>query len=475
MAHCNCFRETPMTRREMLQSASAGFGAVALATLMGDSAFGAQSKLDAVPLAPHFKPRVRNVIFLYMDGGVSQVDSFDPKPRLTQEDGKPFAMKMEPTQFDNNGDTLGSPWEFNQYGESGIPVSDLFLYVGACADELCVIRSMTSNFSEHNAANYFLHTGHGQAGRPSMGAWTVYGLGSESQNLPGYVVLNSGLVPSGGIDCFASGFLPAAYQASMLRAERPTLANVAPTEPDPQLQRNKLDTMRALDAAAMERTGQHDALEAAIANYELAYRMQSAVPELTDLSGETDATKKLYGLDSEYEQTRIYATQCLTARRLIERGVRFIELTCPPIKGADRWDAHAGLRFNHGNNAKAVDQPIAGLLKDLKGRGLLDETLVVWTGEFGRTPFAQGRDGRDHNPFGFSMWMAGGGIKKGSIFGATDEFGYKAVENKVEIYDLHATMLHLLGFDHERLTYRYSGRDMRLTDVHGHVIHDVLA
>ncbi len=475
MAHCNRFTDMPMTRREMLQTASAGFGTMALAALMGDSAYGATVSPGVDALAPHFKPRIRNIVFLYMDGGVSQVDSFDPKPRLTQEDGKPFAMKMEPTQFDNNGDTLGSPWEFNHYGESGIPVSDLFPHVGACADELCVVRSMTSNFSEHNAANYFLHTGHGQAGRPSMGAWTVYGLGSESQNLPGYVVLNSGLIPSGGIDCFASGFLPAAYQASMLRAERPTLANVAPTEAKPELQRNKLDAMRELDAAAIERLGNHDALEAAIANYELAYRMQSAVPELTDLSGETEATKTLYGLDSDYEQTRIYGTQCLTARRLIERGVRFIELTCPGIKGADRWDAHANLRFNHGNNAKAVDQPIAGLLKDLKARGLLDETLVVWTGEFGRTPFAQGRDGRDHNPFGFSMWMAGGGIKKGHIYGATDEFGYKAVENKVEIYDLHATMLHLLGFDHERLTYRYSGRDMRLTDVHGHVLHDILA
>lgn len=475
MAHCNCYRDAPITRREWLQSASAGFGAVALATLLGDKAFSAPASLNAQTLVPHYKPHVRNIIFLYMDGGVSQVDSFDPKPRLTKEDGKPFAMKMEPTQFDNNGDTLGSPWAFNNYGESGIPVSDLFPYVGACADELCVIRSMVSNFSEHNAANYFLHTGHGQAGRPSMGAWTMYGLGSENQNLPGYVVLNSGLIPSGGVDCFAAGFLPAAYQASILRADRPTLANINPKEPKPALQRNKLNAMRALDAAAIDRNGQHDALEAAISNYELAYRMQSAVPELTDLSGESEATKKLYGLDAEYEQTRIYGTQCLTARRLIERGVRFIELTCPGIKGADRWDAHANLRHNHSNNARAVDQPIAGLLKDLKARGLLDETLVVWSGEFGRTPFAQGRDGRDHNPFGFSMWMAGGGVKKGHIYGATDEFGYKAVENRVEIYDLHATMLHLLGFDHERLTYRYSGRDMRLTDVHGHILHDVLA
>lgn len=470
--HCGQFTRAPITRREWLQQCSAGFGAVALAGLLGERAYGATS--IGTPL-PHFAPKARSVIFLYMDGGVAQTDSFDPKPRLTQDDGKPFAMKMEPTQFDNNGNTLASPWAFNHYGESGLEVSDLFPHVGQCADDLLVVRSMTSNFSEHNAANYFLHTGHGLQGRPSMGAWTTYGLGSENQDLPGYVVLDGGLIPSGGADNFGAGFLPASYQASFFRNDDPALANVKPLEELPAAQAGKLAAMRGLDAAAWRDYGHADQLEAAIANYELAYRMQSAVPELTGIDGETDATKRLYGMDAEYEHTRSYGRQCLIARRLVERGVRFIELTCPAISGVDRWDAHGGLRENHGNNARAVDQPIAGLLRDLKSRGLLDSTLVVWAGEFGRTPFAQGRDGRDHNPFGFTIWLAGAGVRNGMIYGATDEYGYKAVENKVEMHDLHATMLHLLGFDHTQLTYRYSGRDMRLTDVHGHVMHDWLA
>ena len=469
--HCHSFGEVPTTRRGFLQQASMGFGAMALAGLLGDRAYGA----DVEAQIPHFAPKAKNVIFLYMDGGVSQVDSFDPKPELNKMSGQPFKMKMEPTQFDNNGDSLGTQWKFNNYGESGIPVSDLFPHVGSCVDDLCVIRSMTSNFSEHNAANYFLHTGHGQVGRPSMGAWTTYGLGSANQNLPGYVVLDGGLIPSGGAGNFGAGFLPAAYQASCFRNDNPALANIVPLDESSTAQLNKLALMRELDQGMLARQGAHDQLESSISNYELAYRMQSAVPELTNIDGESEATKKLYGLDSEFEHTQSYGRQCLVARRLVERGVRFVELTCPKIDGADRWDAHGGLIDNHSKNALAVDQPIAGLLKDLKGRGLLDDTLVVWAGEFGRTPFAQGTIGRDHNPFGFTIWMAGAGIKGGTIYGATDEMGYKAVENVVDIHDLHATILHLLGFDHTRLTYRYSGRDMRLTDVHGHVIQDWLA
>jgi hypothetical protein len=463
----------PLTRRDWLKTASAGFGSIALATLMAESSHGAQTKLGTFPT--DHAPKAKNIIFLYMDGGVAAMDSFDPKPRLREEHGKPFAMKMEPTQFDNNGNTQGSPWEFKQYGESGIPVSDLFPHVGECVDDLSVIRSMVSTFSEHNAANYFLHTGSGLSGRPSMGSWTSYGLGTANKNLPSFVVLNGGLIPSGGVDNFASGFLPASFQASVMLPNDPALPNINPKESDPKLQQNKLDLMKALDEEAMKNVGHHDALESAIKNYELAYHMQSAVPELMDLSGESEATKMLYGLDDEYEHTQSYGKQCLLARRLVERGVRFIELTCPQIKGVDRWDAHGGLKNNHTLNSKAVDKPIAGLLKDLKSRGLLDETLVVWSGEFGRTPFAQGKDGRDHNPYGFTMWMAGGGIKGGQIYGATDEYGYKAVENKTEIHDLHATMLHLLGYDHTKLTYRFSGRDMRLTDVHGNVVHDILA
>ncbi|MCA9298623.1 MAG: DUF1501 domain-containing protein [Phycisphaerales bacterium] len=464
----------------MLRRISSGFGSVALAGLLSEHAFadaiaGSGTGIPGASLgALHHAPRARNVIFLYMDGGPSQVDTFDPKPLLTKENGEPFKMKMEPTQFNNNGNTLGSPWKFRQRSAAGIPVSDLFPHVGACADDLCVIRSMTSEFSEHTNANYFLHTGLGLSGRPSMGAWTSYGLGSESQNLPGFVVLNGGLIPPGGLDCFGSGFLPATHQGSIFRAGDLPLANVAPLEASTEIQQRKLALMRRLDARRVETSGATDPVESAIANYELAYRMQTAVPDVCDISGESKATHDLYGIDSPNPQVQSYARQCLVARRLVERGVRFIELTCPGTDG-DRWDQHANLRDHHQKNAFAIDQPIAGLLKDLKQRGMLETTLVVWAGEFGRTPFAQGTNGRDHNPFGYSIWLAGGGVRGGMTYGATDEYGYKAVDRPVEIYDLHATMLHLLGVDHTRLTYPFGGREMRLTDVHGHVIHDILA
>jgi len=383
-------------------------------------------------------------------------------------------MKMEATQFNNNGNTLAGPWEFKKYGRSGLPVSDLFPHVAQSADEMCVVRSMVSQFSEHTNANYFLHTGLGLAGRPSAGAWVSYGLGTENQNLPGFVVLNGGLTPPGGLPNFGSGFLPATYQGSVFKAGDPPVANISPLEKSPDQQRRKLSLLARLDGVSKHSLGSSDAVESAIANYELAFRMQSAVPELMDLKGETELTKKMYGLDHDYEPTRTYGRQCLTARRLVERGVRFIELTCPKV-GGDRWDQHSKLVEGHGNNARAVDQPIGALLKDLKGRGLLDETLVIWGGEFGRTPFSQGADGRDHNPYGFSVWLAGGGIQGGMSYGVTDDFGYKVVADRVEIYDLHATMLHLLGIDHERLTVRFSGRDMRLTDVHGQVMKEWIA
>jgi hypothetical protein len=485
---CNNYRPLPMTRRDMLRQAATGFGATALAALAAESAHAATAFLTAPRSSirnpqsaigslrpPHFAPKVKNVIFLYMDGGVSAMDSFDPKPLLTKEHGKPFKMKMEPTQFNNNGNTLGSPWAFKNYGQSGLPVSDLFPNVATCVDDIAFVRSLTSNFSEHTSANYFLHTGSGLQGRPSMGAWVCYGLGSEARNLPGFVVLNGGLIPPGGVDNFNSGFLPATYQGSIFKAAAQPVANISPLETRPALQRDKLDLVNRLDGGLVERVGHVDAVESAIANYELAFQMQAAVPELMDLSGESAATKSLYGLDATYPHTRTYATQCLLARRLIERGVRFVELTCPAIGGNDRWDAHGNLRKNHSENARAVDQPIAGLLKDLKSRGLLNETLVVFAGEFGRTPFAQGSDGRDHNPFGFTVWLAGGGVKGGTAYGATDEYGYKAVEGKHLMYDLHATMLHLLGIDHKRSTFRWGGRDMRLTDVHGELIEGILA
>jgi len=418
------------------------------------------------------------VIFLFMEGAVSQVDSFDYKPMLARyhgQDPRKAIGKLEKTQFENIGQVLKSPWTFRQRGQCGTWISDLFPHVAQQADELCVIRSMTSTFPEHTSANYFLHSGLGLQGRPSMGAWVTYGLGSLNHDLPGYVVLNGGQIPSGGLDNFGSGFLPATYQGSLLHAVGTPLANVVPTEKNASLQEAKRRLVGRLNRASLESSGGADALESAIANYELAARMQVAIPELMDLGHESESTKKLYGLDAPYEHTRTYARECLLARRMDERGVRFIELTIPMVDGYARWDAHGGLTKNHGDNARAIDQPIAALILDLKQRGLLDETLILWAGEFGRTPFAQGGDGRDHNEYGFSVWMAGGGVRGGMTYGETDDWGYKSTVNKLEMHDLHATILHLLGLNHEKLTYRFGGRDIRLTDVRGEVVRAVLA
>ena len=471
--HCGRFSPAHITRREMLARCASGFGSVALTHLLGPLARAS----EAPQTLPHHRPRARAVIFLYMDGGPSQVDTFDHKPELARFHGQNAAKvigRLDDTQFDNVGTVMASPWEFARHGESGHWVSSLFPHLAGCADDLAMLHSMTSKFPEHTSANYFLHTGHGLQGRPSMGAWCGYGLGSVNENLPGFVVLNGGLVPPGGLDNFNSGFLPATFQASLFSPGETPVANIRPAETEPSRQQRKLSLIEALDTAASDIRGPQDpAIEAAIRNYETAYLMQRAVPELANLDGESPATRKLYGLESDYEPTRIFGRQCLLARRLVERGVRFIEVTCPNT-GNDRWDQHGNLRGGHEANARAVDQPTAGLLRDLKSRGLLEDTLVVWGGEFGRTPFAQGGDGRDHNPQGFTMWLAGGGVRGGSRVGATDAFGYRVAERKLEIHDLHATMLHLLGIDHERLTYRFSGRDIRLTDVAGHVIREIL-
>jgi len=464
-----------LTRREMLSRCAMGFGSTALASLLSEAAHGGgAAQPGPMSVRPaHIPAKARNVIFLFMEGGVSQVDSFDPKPALERYHGQPFPMKTEPTQFNAIGDTLASPWKFQRYGESGLPVSELFPKIGALADDLALIRSAVSEFPEHTNANYHFHTGSGRQGLPSVGAWVTYGLGSENQNLPGFVVIESNsFLPPGGPDNFGAGFLPATFQGSMFRAADTPVANIARGESRDLLQRNKLDLVRDIDQLALPETGQVDQLESAIENFELAYRMQTAVPDLTDLRSETAAMKKFYGLDSAHEPTRQFANECLLARRMVERGVRFVEVLMP---AGTRWDQHGQLRKDHAANARTVDQPIAALLTDLKQRGLLDETLVLWSGEFGRTPFAQGKDGRDHNEYGFSLWMAGGGIRGGTVHGATDEFGYKVVDNRVTIYDLHATMLHLLGLDHTKLTYRFGGRDMRLTDVHGNVIRPILA
>jgi Protein of unknown function (DUF1501) len=472
----------PLSRRQALLRCANGFGAVALTTLLTDRAYG--GALDeapaAHPLAPrggHYPAKATSVIFLYMDGGPSQVDTFDPKPRLDREDGQPIRMKPPPTQFiphDTVPKVMRSPWQFKPRGKSGIPVSDLFPEVAECVDDLCVVRSMIANFPEHANANLFLHTGFSQQGRPSVGAWVTYGLGSVCQDLPGYIVLKGGQIPAGGPDNFHCGFLPAAYQGSIFRDPVAPVANLQRPESSADLQRDKLDLLHKLDRSVLGRIGQDDRIEAAIANYELAFRMQAAVPGLLDIAAESAATRKLYGLDDD--ATRSYGTQCLLARRLVERGVRFVEVTPPAVAGANRWDQHDKLKEGHEKMARATDRPVAALLKDLKQRGLLDRTLVVWGGEFGRTPVAQGTStGRDHNPYGFTMWLAGGGVKGGILHGATDEYGFHAIASKVEVHDLHATMLHLLGIDHKRLTYRFGGRDMRLTDVHGEVVKEILA
>ena len=452
-----------LTRRELLRNSSLGFGGLALSGLYG------------APVEAHFQARAKSVIFLFMEGGVSQVDSFDYKPLLAKhhgEDPRKAIGEIEATQFGNVGKVMKSPWEFKQRGQCGAWISELFPHVAELADELAIIRSMTSNFPEHTSACYYLHSGLGLQGRPSMGAWASYGLGSENENFPGYVVLNGGQIPSGGLDNFSNGFLPATHRGNLLNALGTPLANVKPNEKIAQAQEIKRRLAQQLNRGT---AGGVEALESAIANHELAARMQLAIPEVMSLDGETEATKKLYGFDAEYKHTQTYARECLIARRLIERGVRFVELTIPMVNGYQRWDAHNDLVTNHSTNARAVDQPIAGLIRDLKSRGLLDETLVVWTGEFGRTPFAQGGNGRDHNEYGFSLWMAGGGVKPGVTFGATDEWGYRAVDNPLQIHDLHATILHLLGINHEKLTYRFSGRDIRLTDVHGKIVKEILA
>ena len=472
MSDHNC---SLMSRRRMLAQVSTGFGAIALNGLLGSA---------LLPGAARGAPRTRakHVIFLYMSGGVSQVDSFDPKPLLDRDHGKPMPTKIERTQFNNNGDIFASPFPFKQHGESGIPVSSMFPHVGECVDDLAVIRSMTSTVNEHAQGNYFFHTGFPLVGHPSAGAWVNYGLGTENENLPGFVVLQSGQagIPHGGVGIYGNGYLPAEFQGSIMRGDTENAVQNIQAMEGRAAQRERLDFVHEMDQSFLQRLGGHADVEAAVRNYETAFRMQAEVPELCDISGETRATRQLYALDHPRETTADYGRQCLLARRLVERGVRFVELSCLPEpddggQAANPWDQHTGLEIGHRSMALQVDQPIAGLLKDLKARGLLDETLVIWAGEFGRTPFSQGADGRDHNPFGFSIWLAGGGIAGGTIHGQTDDFGYHVVEDEVTIYDLWATVLHLLGVDHTNLTYRYSGRDFRLTDVHGQVVDEILA
>lgn len=460
------------TRRRALQTAAHGFGWLAFSALFGGSASGA----DGLP-RPHFVPRAKRAVLLFMDGGQSQVDTLDPKPRLTAEHGQPFKMKIDATQFDNVGTAFGSPFQFHQRGECGTPMSEIFPHLGQVADDLCVIRSLKAEFPEHAQACYFMHSGHPLQGRPSLGAWINYGLGTENSNLPGYVVLHGGVIPLGGVENFSSGFLPPTYQGSFfdMYSGGEIVSNITPTANTSK--RDKRALLAAADAEfAKSLGGAGAAVEAAIRNGETAFAMQAAVPEVADFKSESESTHKLYGTNSENKLMAQYARQCLLARRLLERGVRFVELTCVRgIRFVAPWDDHEDLKTGHAKNAAVVDQPIAALIRDLKSRGMFDDTLLICVGEFGRTPFAQGSRGRDHNPQAMSMWLAGGGIKGGIVHGATDEYGYRVVENPVTVHDLHATILHQLGFDHERLTYRYSGRDFRLTDVYGEVVKDILS
>lgn len=471
-----CQQTTPvLTRREMLRTSSAGFGSLALAALFADEARAAAKSDDPLaPKPPQFPPKAKRVIFLFMHGGPSHVDTFDYKPRLTKDNGKPLPFDKPRVFSAQTGNLLASPWKFKQYGACGSWVSEVFPHVAGRVDDMCIINSMHGSNSRHGGALLELHTGSDTFVRPSMGSWITYGLGTENQNLPGYITICPTLT-HGGANLYSSAFLPADFQGTPLgnasipadKVMIPFIKNAGGIPRD--VQRLELDLIGTLNRQRLSQTGPDAALEGRINSFELAYRMQTAAPELQDLGKETAATHKMYGLDNPV--TRNFGYQCLMARRFSEQGVRFVQAT-----HSYKWDQHGNLRKALARNAKEVDLPIAALLKDLKSRGLLDETLVLWGGEFGRTPVSQGgNDGRDHNPQGYTMWMAGGGVTGGLQYGATDDYGYYAVENKVHLHDLHATILHLLGFDHERLTYRYAGRDFRLTDVAGEVVHDIIA
>jgi Protein of unknown function (DUF1501) len=457
-----------MNRRDMLRSAGIGFGYLAMAGLSTQAAL-ASGADPLVPRAGHHKARAKRIIFLFMHGGPSQVDTFDYKPRLEKEAGKqlPFAPAPGTTV---SRTILPSPWKFAQHGESGAWVSELFPEMAKHVDELCFLKGMHTEGQSHGQAVLKLHTGAPALTRPSMGSWVVYGLGTENRNLPGFVTI----CPTrghGGVLNYGNAFLPAVYQGTAIGsastpASSAKIRHIANASMSLSEQRQQLDLLQAMNRDHLGASGGDDRLEGVIESYELAFRMQSAVPKLTDLSGESKATKQLYGIDEK--PTDDFGRQCLLARRFAEVGVRFIQ-----VSHSFKWDQHGNLKKGHESNAHEVDKPIAGLLTDLKARGLLDDTLILWGGEFGRTPVVQGKDGRDHNPQGFTMWLAGGGVKSGFSYGATDDFGYYAEREKVHMHDLHATLLWLLGLDHEKLTYRYAGRDFRLTDVYGRVAKEI--
>ena len=467
------------SRRDVLKTSSAGFGYLALAGLAAQEADAAKSAQPGNPLAPkegHFKPRAKRVIFMFMQGGPSHVDMFDHKPMLAKNDGKTATGGAYKNQ---RGRKLKkSPWKFNKSGQSGIEISELFPHLSKQADELCLINSMHTDLPNHPQATVQMHTGSFTFVRPSLGSWVVYGLGSESKNLPGFVALNP-LTRLGGAQNYGSAFLPATFEATRIgrqaqrRGRRATantgggIPNITNNKLSKEMQRRQLDLLQAMNRDRLNQDKVNTQLEGLIESYELAFRMQSAVPKLMDLSSESEATLKKYGIGSG--RTDNFGRQCLMARRFAEEGVRFIEVT------TNGWDQHNGLKARLTANCTGIDQPIAALIDDLKKRDMLKDTLIVWTGEFGRTPHVRRDDGRDHNATGFTSFMAGGGVKGGIRYGETDENGIAAVKDKVHLHDLHATILALLGLDHEKLTYRYSGRDFRLTDVHGRIVKEIFA
>jgi hypothetical protein len=468
--------EVVLNRREAIARSGSGLGAMALGFLLSrDGALAAElSACDATgperanPLAarkPHFPARARAVISLFMQGGPAQMDSFDPKPELQKLDGKPLPASFKSDDLKlqfmsaTGGMLMGSPFAFKKYRQSGLEISDLFPNIARHADDLAVIRSCHHESFIHGPALSLMHSGNLLLGHPSVGSWVVSGLGSDSENLPAFVVMTDGVI-RGSSSAYSSGFLPAVYQGTLIRTEGAAIANLTPPGQITRAeQRTMLDQIARWNQAHLAERSDDTKLSARIANYELAFRMQMAAPELIDMSDESKATRDAYGVESG--PTARFGRMCLLARRMVERGVRFVELY------SNDWDGHGDCPGNHRDNAAKTDQPIAALVADLKQRGLLDSTLVLWTGEFGRTPVMQGNKGRDHNPYGFSAWLAGGGIRGGKTIGATDEFGFRAVEDKVHVHDLHATMLSLLGLEHERLTYLFEGRLRRLTDVGG--------
>jgi hypothetical protein len=414
-----------------------------------------------------------------MDGGPSHVDTFDPKPALTKHQGKPIGKEAvsKRAQAAPGRVWMGSPWKFQQHGKNGLWVSDLLPHMATCADDLCVVRSLVGELPLHGQQNLLLHTGRVTGQAPSFGSWVSYGLATGNANLPGYVLLNNDWVPNGGYENFGSAFLPAVHAATTFRAKGVPVDDIVPADKT-NIQRAKLDFLKQVDRSFGRNSSEPSVIESAVKNYETAFQMQSAVPKIADVSNESPATRKLYGLDRATDHQKFYALQCLRARKLVEAGVRFIEITCPLTHANNSpWDQHGELKKHHGENAMITDQPVAALITDLKQRGLLDQTLVVWAGEMGRTPHTPKvteSAGRDHHVNGYTIVLAGGGFKGGSAYGSTDEFGNSVVDKAINIHDIHATILHQLGINHERLTFRYAGRDHRLTDVHGTIVRDLL-